>query len=326
MRVQSITWMDPGRTRDTLSVSGLVLQVIRRLLLLHQFTRTLSETTESGFTEWWYQPTPIETRFLVPTRSACMLRMWLDHLLPHHLLNSSFLLLPLKRYWDSTPTILRANHPFYSNPSHQPSPPMPPGTRLFFGSQMPEIIQVFISSDIEVEVEFTFISESEFSVQKFKTQHKYFSSSLRVWWFRVHLATNNNFYRVLHYLSRLRPLSSCTVLKSFGQLATCFTAPVKHGLASSSCYLTHTYIPSLLLQFVRPRPTKRRITTQLLYFPSHMSGNPKHHWRNFLLRRGNSSSIIYISTILPQWAELTTAKTGDSFRSNRTTWIPAPPP
>ena len=174
MRVQSITWMDPARTRDTLSVSGLVLQVIRRLLLLHQFTRTLSETTESGFTEWWYQPTPIETRFLVPTRSACMLRMWLDHLLPHHLLNSSFLLLPLKRYWDSTPTILRANHPFYSNPSHQPSPPMPPGTRLFFGSQMPEIIQVFISSDIEVEVEFTFISESEFSVQKFKTQHKYF--------------------------------------------------------------------------------------------------------------------------------------------------------
>ena len=148
MRVQSITWMDPGRTRDTLSVSGLVLQVIRRLLLLHQFTRTLSETTESGFTEWWYQPTPIETRFLVPTRSACMLRMWLDHLLPHHLLNSSFLLLPLKRYWDSTPTILRANHPFYSNPSHQPSPPMPPGTRLFFGSQTPEIIQVFISSDI----------------------------------------------------------------------------------------------------------------------------------------------------------------------------------
>ena len=86
----------------------------------------------------------------------------LDHLIPHHLPNSS-----------STQMLLRlnTNHPFCSNSSHQPSPSILPGTCYF----CPKNVQVVRVSDIEVEVE-SFISELKLSVQN---SAQVFSSSFQ---------------------------------------------------------------------------------------------------------------------------------------------------
>ena len=102
-------------------------------------------------------------RYQVLTRSASYKYGWTFTIC--RLQIPSLLLLPPKRYWDLTPTILSPTIP--SIQTHRISLVSPYCLSLvfFFGSQTLEIIQVFISSDIGIEVESSFISESKISDQ-----------------------------------------------------------------------------------------------------------------------------------------------------------------
>ena len=114
------------------------------------------------------------------------LQIWMDHLIFHH-----YRTLPSSSHPSATnhskaqPSILIASS----------SLPILPGTRLFFGGGVPK---VFKSSGRAILKSRSSPPSSPNRNCQIKTQRKYFSSSLQVWWFPSPLATNNNFYRFLH--------------------------------------------------------------------------------------------------------------------------------
>ena len=114
------------------------------------------------------------------------LQIWMDHLIFHHLRNSSFLL-PPKRYQPLQGSTIR---------SHFTSLVCPYCLALVIFLGGPQSIQVVRASDIEVEVESSFISESELSDQNSAQMFFVILTSLMI--SQVHLATNNNFYHFLH--------------------------------------------------------------------------------------------------------------------------------
>ena len=173
-------------------------------------------------TEWWHhQPTPFSGRLLDSKNRR--LQIWMDHLIFHHLRNSSFLL-PPKRYQPLQGSTIH---------SHCISLVCPYCLALVIFLGGPQSIQVVRASDIEVEVESSFISESELSDQNSAQMFFVILTSLMISksiWPRI-----TTF--ITFFIVAFRPfvIFTGTVLKIFWTIDRLLHCNVKNGLASSSC-------------------------------------------------------------------------------------------